>query len=741
MNGFRELPPRARWWIAAVVLAGAAIVLTQLPAVARWDNEQFLAWVGLSAITALLEQFTVKIAHRSEVENYSLTDALWVPALIFAPGSVLILGVWAGILVGQTTRRWKWFKVGYNASQFVIAMAVARLVYGLFGLEPTLSLMVWLATAIAMVSYFALNEVFVAIVISAVEREPLRGLLVLPDGLNLLHAAGNLTIGLLAALVWSSGPIGIPLLIAPMVLVFLAYRGWLHAQEEQEQQRERARMQTLYEAGKELSGPLEQDYDFAPFLGLVRKMFDASAVELVMAGEEVRVFNSEVGLALHLPPEESHPPFERFVSVRPGSTTYVAPVGEAGRSGVLAIHRQAQLNDSETAIVDALASQVHVRNENERLFHETLDQRSHLSDVISNTSDGIFVVDANARLLSWNPAMERITGIPRADAVGRSCEDVLALHVVDDETGEAGRVPTPIADIENGDTLVTRPDGSQRWIRCTSSQMPGRDGIRASVIVARDVTSELETEQLKSDFVATVSHELRSPLTPLKGFIAALRDGLLDDSPEVRHEYYEIMWRGIGRLERLINDLLDVSRVEAGKLTMEPVPIEVDPFVANVVQEIRREHPERGVDVVGSGTSVVVFADAFRVNQVIANLLSNAFKYSPATAPITVSVEAMGDHAVISVHDDGDGIAPEDQPFVFDRFFRARSEAARRSGGVGLGLFICRRLVEAMGGEITLVSRKDEGSTFSFTLPLARADATTSAKRTRDETRAAPIAS
>jgi hypothetical protein len=242
MSGFRELPPRARWWIAAVVLTGAAIVLTQLPAVARWDNEQFLAWVGLSAITALLEQFTVKIAHRSEVENYSLTDALWVPALIFAPGSVLILGVWAGILVGQTTRRWKWFKVAYNASQFVIAMTVARLVYGLFGLEPTLSLMVWLATALGMISYFALNEVFVAIVISAVEREPLRGLLVLPDGLNLLHAAGNLTIGLLAALVWSSGPIGIPLLIAPMVLVFLAYRGWLHAQKEQEQERERARM-------------------------------------------------------------------------------------------------------------------------------------------------------------------------------------------------------------------------------------------------------------------------------------------------------------------------------------------------------------------------------------------------------------------------------------------------------------------------------------------------------------------
>jgi signal transduction histidine kinase len=122
---------------------------------------------------------------------------------------------------------------------------------------------------------------------------------------------------------------------------------------------------------------------------------------------------------------------------------------------------------------------------------------------------------------------------------------------------------------------------------------------------------------------------------------------------------------------------------------------------------------------------------------VIANLLSNAFKYSPATAPISVTVEAMPDHAVISVHDEGDGISAEDQPFVFDRFFRARSEAARRSGGVGLGLFICRRLVEAMGGEIMLRSRKDEGSTFSFTLPLARTDT----RPAGDRSRVAPIAS
>ena len=118
--------------------------------------------------------------------------------------------------------------------------------------------------------------------------------------------------------------------------------------------------------------------------------------------------------------------------------------------------------------------------------------------------------------------------------------------------------------------------------------MPSREGgARSFVVVARDVTAELETEQLKSDFVATVSHELRSPLTPLKGFVRALRDGLIEETPEARHEYYEIMWRAVERLERLINDLLDVSRVEAGKLDLESKPFNVTELVDGCIRHIR----------------------------------------------------------------------------------------------------------------------------------------------------------
>src|SRR5204862_7563452 len=175
----------------------------------------------------------------------------------------------------------------------------------------------------------------------------------------------------------------------------------------------------------------------------------------------------------------------------------------------------------------------------------------------------ILVVSADGLAVSWNPGMEHITGVPRAMATGRGCDEVLALHLEDDGPEDRVFVPLRFDVAGSHDVLLTRTDGSDRWIRYTSNPMPSREGgARSFVIVARDVTAELETEQLKSDVVATDSHELLSPLTPLKGFVRASRDGLIEETPEARHEYYESMWRAGARLERLRNDLPAVARVD-----------------------------------------------------------------------------------------------------------------------------------------------------------------------------------
>ncbi len=700
------------------VALGAFGVLLRVPEMRTWSWEDVAATAGLALAAALSEQFTVAMPHRTEVENFSVTDAVWVPALILVSPSVLTLSVLLGSLAGHAYRRWAWYKVAFNASQFVVAITVAEFVYRRFDLPSSFSVMTWVACAVAMSCYFAINEISVALIISRVEGIPLREVVVLPGGLNLLHAGGNLTIGMLAALVWHAGPVGLPLLIAPVVLSFFAYRGWLQNKREEEQRREGDRMRTLYEAGRALVGPLDENFDFQPFLGFVQQLVDAAGTELAVRDEAgLRVYNSESGLYQTVQTEMPADP-TAYVSARPGLATYVTAVrDEADDVGILAVHRATELSPSECALVDSLASQVSARQRNQQLFDETVEQRGHLADVVGSSSDGIFVVSGEGTVLSWNPAMERITGYLADEVVGRRSGDVLRIP---GGPRTDGSPPTELmlGVVEPQDALILRRDGSDRWIRYSSSTMPERQGSGTSqVVTARDVTAELEAEQMKRDFVATVSHELRTPLTPLKGLLQSLNKGLVEDSPQARREYHAIMLRQTERLERLISDLLDVSRFDAGHLPMNAGPVELgallereiaDASQLTAVREVRLERPDR---------SVWVVADQLRLGQIVTNLLSNAFKYSPEGTPVIVRLTELADFAQVSVQDRGEGIAIDDQDRVFERFYRAEKGLTQTAGGFGLGLFIARRLAEAMGGGLLLSSRPGEGSTFSVSLP------------------------
>lgn len=720
MGTFGELPRAARRLIIGYALLGLAALVPAVRDLGTWTWEEVAATLGLALAAGLSEQFTVAVAHRTETENFSVTDALWVPALILARPSVLTLSVVLGTLAGHAFRRWAWYKVVFNASQFVLAISAAELVYRLFDLPPTFSLLTWVACALAMSCYFAVNELSVALIISQVEDLSLREVVLLPGGLNLLHAAGNLTIGMLAALVWRAGPVGLPLLIAPIVLSFFAYRGWLQNKHEEEQRLERDRMKTLYEAGRALFGPLDATFDFQPFLGLVRRLVDAAGAELVLLDDtELRVYGSESGLSLSVPIGVDTREPTAFVSARPGLSTYVAPVrDEVAEVGILAVHRAAELTPTERTLVDALASQVSARQQNEQLFHETVEQRGHLADVVGSSSDGIFVLSGDLTVLSWNPAMERITGFRADEVVGRRFEEVLRIR---GEPDEDGRVETGLvlAAAEPQEALILRRDGSERWIRYSTSGMPDRHGSGAShVVTARDVTAELEADQMKSDFVATVSHELRTPLTPLRGLLQSLDQGLIEDTPEARREYHAIMLRQTERLERLINDLLDVSRIDAGRLRMDAVPVEIGAALEHEIHEAAQLPDAREVRFERPEQPVWALVDQFRLGQIVSNLLSNAFKYSPAGANVTVRLERVEDHVAVSVQDAGEGIPLAEQDRIFERFYRANNGLTRTVGGFGLGLYIAQRLAEGMGGHLVLTSPPGEGCTFSLNLPL-----------------------
>jgi PAS domain S-box-containing protein len=709
------LPISARRLILSTAAAAVLILGVRLADAPSWTIKDVLAFAALTVGIAVAEQFSIPLRHRTETVNFSLTDALWAAALPLAQPSVLTFAVAVGVLVGHVARRWAPLKIAFNISQFVVGITLAEMAFQALRPGTPLQPWTWTAVAISMSAYFLVNANLVVLVVSLVERKRFLTVLLPPLGLNVLHWMGNTTLGVLGAILWATNPAGLPLLAFPLVLSYLAYRQWVRTV------RERNWMRDLYEAGRALAAPLSAADDFRPFLVVLEQMLEAEAVELVVLEDDRITVHGSDGKRTFTPEAGDNTVrsrLEAFVRVHEDLGPQIALIGgQEDANGVLAVYRRQSLSPAERSVLETLASQISVLIQNHRLFAQTF-QQAQLAEIVDHTSDGVFVISHDGRILSWNPAMERITGFTRKEVEGRVYGEVLG--------GPAPGGDELIASFDRTepgeacDSLLVTKGGERRWIRHTGTPIRDRGGARkACVVVAHDVTTEVQTEQMKKDFVAMVSHELRSPLTPLKGFLASLLQGTAEDSPEARREYYRIMLRQADKLERLITDLLDVSQIDSGALLVDTSPIELTRLVAEQTAEIAAQHPKRSITFIQPDTPILVTADGFRIQQVLANLVSNAVKYSPADAPVEVSALSVGGEGVVSVRDRGTGIRLSDQNRVFDRFFRVENGSDRRTGGTGLGLYIARQLVEAMSGRLWVVSEPGEGSTFSFSMPRA----------------------
>ena len=281
----------------------------------------------------------------------------------------------------------------------------------------------------------------------------------------------------------------------------------------------------------------------------------------------------------------------------------------------------------------------------------------------------------------------------------------------------------------------------QRWpakreLQLDSAPVPAPGGgLLGQLFIFRDVTHEREVDRMKSEFVSLVSHELRTPLTAIGGFVDLLLEEEGEDAPREAHkDLLRVVKRNSERLTALIEELLDVSRIEAGRVDLKPQPVDVAAAVHGVVQLLRDQFAQKEQSLVVDIDPALprVHADPGRLAQILVNLLSNANKYTPRNGRITVAAgEAAapagagatprplgGERPVtISVTDTGIGLSAEDQARLFTRFFRAGDQAAKHTPGSGLGLWITRSLVELHGGALSVVSELGRGSTFSFTLP------------------------
>jgi PAS domain S-box-containing protein len=707
------LPRSVKLLIAGASVVGIACIAIRLPEITRWNVTDLIAVAVIAGLTIAAERCSIPLRRGTETVNFALTDGVWAGALLLVSPAVLTVAVLVGVLTGEALNRWKPFKIAYNVSQFLIGLTLAELIFAVLGswgsgpTDPTR----WIAVMVAMFVAFAVNATAIMLVVSMVEGTRFIEVFRLPLALNVMHWLGNVFLGILGALVWAAEPVALILMIAPVALAYITYRRWVETIKERDQMRD------LYEAGCTLSVPLATTENFGDFLGLLERLLPADRAELVVVDDNTVAVHTSEGIRHLTVDDAGSDPIDAFVAVRGGVAPQIALVGDGDDvRGVLAVYRREALTATERVVLDGFASQIAARLRNHRLYGKTLE-RARLSEIVSHTSDGVFTVDLDGRITTWNPAMHKIMGYSEDDAIGRRCEDVLGLGLLavlaDDDAGNGGL----------GVTTATTKDGVPKDLRLRTSTIRDDEGAPpARIVVVRDAMEEMKAEQIKRDFVSMVSHELRSPLTPLRGFLSSLVEGTVDDSPDKRHEYYRIMLRQAQRLERVVNDMLDVSLIEAGGLVVDLQPVPLDHVLGRVVKEFREQHPDRPVVLRDLDRSAIVFADPFRVEQVVLNLLSNAHKYTPAALPIRVSSMIGEGSVTISVRDQGEGIAAEHRDMIFDRFYRVQDGPASRQPGTGLGLYIARTLVEAMSGRIWVDSELGAGTTFSFSLKTVGVD-------------------
>jgi PAS domain S-box-containing protein len=380
------------------------------------------------------------------------------------------------------------------------------------------------------------------------------------------------------------------------------------------------------------------------------------------------------------------------------------------------------ITQSLTVLVQDVTDQVRARREIENLANMMAERSARLDSILGSMTDGLWVYDADAQVVDVNQAALNMFGLAsRAEAVEHGTFE--KLHIRDAEGRPVPRVDMPYARALGGQTV---PD----YLAVAKHLISGRDldlsiaaapiesrGIVGAVLVIRDITALQELDRKKDEFLSVASHELRTPLTTIKGYTQLLAQTVNDLEPEERATYINAVLGEIERMMGLISELLDVSRIETNRLQIHPQPIRWLHFIEGRISAFRVQHPARSMSFDVSAPESVVVADPDRMRQVVDNLLSNALKYSPEGSDIDVHVATEDGFIATSVTDHGIGIPKDEIPQLFERFHRARNVSSRYYGGLGLGLYIARAIVEAHGGEIAVESEEGAGSMFTLRLP------------------------
>jgi PAS domain S-box-containing protein len=407
--------------------------------------------------------------------------------------------------------------------------------------------------------------------------------------------------------------------------------------------------------------------------------------------------------------------YELLSSLDPSSAIAVPLLGREGVLGALTFawsESGRRYDEAGVRLAEELARRAASAIENARLYGE-LEQRAEVARALATVADGVCLLDGGGVIKVWNPAAAAITGLAAEEVLGRPIADCVGGW-----EEAAATVPLAAPDELSSTAPRTVPvslGGRDVWLSVVGVAAGG-----ATAYTFRDVTDERRLERVKSDFVATVSHELRTPLAAVYGAALTLARPDLADREELRTQLVRQIVEQSERLAAIIDDILLAAELEAGRLRIRPSTLDPVESAREAVEAVRsRVGNGASIEVVAGGHVHPVRADRNRLRQILDNLLENAVKYSPPGTPIAVHVDGDDRHVRVAVADRGVGIPANELDRIFEKFYRLDPDQHDGVGGNGLGLFVCRELVQRMGGQISVESRVGHGSRFVVELPRA----------------------
>ncbi|MGH2784339.1 MAG: sensor histidine kinase [Actinomycetota bacterium] len=417
---------------------------------------------------------------------------------------------------------------------------------------------------------------------------------------------------------------------------------------------------------------------------------------------------------------------EQPFDVLPEGTLRVALLGLIVAFALYAIDRERNLRRLAERLTE---EQVETAQLNTKLhfLSELQRERDTNAALLDGAADGIAVVDKDLRLLRFNKAIGELTGRNPGRVLGGLAPVVLQFTSTDGTRLEGGAYPLAAVFADGGqrpatELMLRQPDGEQRWVSGTFSPIldPATSQPILALAILRDISTQKEIEQMQRDFVWVVSHELRAPLTAIRGFAKTLvvKDDEL--SPQSRREFLATVNEQAERLARLVDDLLQVSRIESKRVRVEWTEVPLAKLIGELIVQFHSKWGSRRILLDLDPMLPAVRVDRAKLEEILINLIDNAIKYSPEHTPIRVSAAVNGEEIEVSIADRGFGIAAEDVAQLFQKFQRITTNETRDIAGTGLGLYIVKGLVEAHGGRVGVVTAPGAGSTFSFSVPRAR---------------------